>query len=262
MGKSRRPSYGEVVDATAALRNSAYGRYVLNLIDLIWTAVEETDIQRMLRCLVRQGRLEQRGTGEAARYVVPRRIGPAAVVGLKLENSAAPWDGRWRVFTYDMPVDHNTGRHRLVRRLHEIGCARLGRSAWVSPYDWRAVLGDTVRPDSGRFYCVECHAVCRLGEDTAADMLGLWELSDVRRRYERIVRRCSTAPRGKAPSARRARARALLAAEKERVRLEYDDPMLPKEVLPRDWPRDEALSALRMLRGAVQQDLEVAHPSG
>ena len=113
MGKTAmKPTYGEIVDATWALRNSAYGRILLDFVDLAWAVVEEIDVGAMLRYLVRRGRLERTGQGDAALYRVPVPTGLADVVSRKIKKS------------------------RLVRHLHPMGFASLGRSVWISPYDW------------------------------------------------------------------------------------------------------------------------------
>ena len=56
-------------------------------------------------------------------------------------------------------------------------------------------------------------------------------------------------------SARRARARALLAAHKQLAELDRLDPMLPRRLLPEDWPRTRAVRALEALRTHVEEDL-------
>ena len=137
MGKTaKKPTYGEIVDATWALRNSAYGRILLDFVDLAWAVVEEIDVRAMLRYLVRRGKLERNGQGDAALYRVPAPTGLPNVVSRKIEKSREPWQGRWHVFSYDIPTTSNALRHRLVRHLHPMGFASLGRSVWISPYDW------------------------------------------------------------------------------------------------------------------------------
>ncbi|MFN7341937.1 MAG: hypothetical protein ACK5TA_01230, partial [bacterium] len=46
---------------------------------------------------------------------------------------ATPWDGKWRLFLFDIPEAENTKRRQLTRALAKAGCGCLQGSVWISP---------------------------------------------------------------------------------------------------------------------------------
>lgn len=45
----------------------------------------------------------------------------------------ANWDGKWRLFLFDIPVIENPKRHQLTRALAAARCGCLQGSVWISP---------------------------------------------------------------------------------------------------------------------------------
>ena len=44
------------------------------------------------------------------------------------------WDGKWRLFLFDIPEVERSDRRKLTRALVSMGCGRLQGSVWISPF--------------------------------------------------------------------------------------------------------------------------------
>jgi DNA-binding transcriptional regulator PaaX len=57
---------------------------------------------------------------------------------LDIENLSLPkskkWDGRWRMFIFDIPEEFRNERNLLRRKLKLLGCYNIQRSTFVYPY--------------------------------------------------------------------------------------------------------------------------------
>jgi len=251
-------TYEDLLDCVAVLRNAAYGKPLAELIALVGYYVVDRDVMRMLRYLVRRGKLRRVGERGRARYELHSSDLAAQITELKVKRSAEPWDGAWHVFTYDMPISHNAARRQLAQRLHMMGFASMGRSAWISPYDWQDVLSSLIEGPrcDGSFYCLGSASVVALGRPGERPLAQLWDVREVAERYERIAGRSARCASGRTPQAQRSRAKALFSARKELALTEKLDPMLPAELRPRDWPRGRAVARLETLHAKVREDIK------
>lgn len=59
--------------------------------------------------------------------------------GIILEDIALPkekkWDGKWRLFTFDIPEKYRLARNMLRRKLKNLGMYNMQRSVFVYPHD-------------------------------------------------------------------------------------------------------------------------------
>ncbi|MFH1730667.1 MAG: hypothetical protein ABIF82_03320 [Planctomycetota bacterium] len=251
-------TYDDLLDCIAVLRNSAYGKPLAYLIALVGYYVVGRDVCEMLRYLTRRKRLDCLPAQTDVRYRIPAAQRVDRITDLKIKKSARPWSGTWHVFTYDIPTTHNAVWRRLAAQLHEMGFANMGRSSWISPYDWSDVVTTFIARNSceGTFYCLSSASVVALGEAAVKSPANLWDLGDLPQRYRQVRDLCVGAPSGKGEDKARSRAQALLCSQRERNLAERLDPMLPSQFLPPGWPRPEALAASEKLRQTVALDVE------
>jgi phenylacetic acid degradation operon negative regulatory protein len=151
------------------------------------------------------------------------------------------WDGRWSIVAFSVAEEDRDRRHVLRTRLRWLGFAPLYAGVWVSPHrDVEPLVRtlDELGIDDSTLF--EAEALPRKrGNGTP---LRAWDLSDLRRRYDAFVRRFSR-------DRERVRAGKISPREALVGRTELmdawrafprEDPDLPVEFLPRDWPRREA----------------------
>ncbi|MGH7823046.1 MAG: PaaX family transcriptional regulator, partial [Candidatus Binatia bacterium] len=151
------------------------------------------------------------------------------------------WDGKWSVVAFSVAEADRDRRHVLRSRLRWLGFAPLYAGVWVSPRgDLERVAGmlDELGIEDATLFRAE--ALPRRGD--GAGPLRAWSLAELRRRYQGFIRRFSGL---------RSRLRAGKIAPREALRdrtrlmdawraFPREDPELPVEFLPRDWPRREA----------------------
>ena len=61
-----------------------------------------------------------------------------------LENLRLPkpkkWDGKWRLFIFDIPEEFKNARNMIRRKLKSLGCYNIQRSTFVYPHDCKKEL--------------------------------------------------------------------------------------------------------------------------
>ena len=57
------------------------------------------------------------------------------IIFKRLENRKEEWDGKWRMFAFDIPEECRKGRNALRYRFRSAGFYELQKSLFVYPYD-------------------------------------------------------------------------------------------------------------------------------
>ncbi|OGE87962.1 MAG: hypothetical protein A3J07_02270 [Candidatus Doudnabacteria bacterium RIFCSPLOWO2_02_FULL_49_13] len=67
------------------------------------------------------------------------RAKQVAFENIKLPK-AKVWDGRWRLFSFDIPEEYKNARNMLRFKLKSLGCFNIQRSLFAYPYDCKREL--------------------------------------------------------------------------------------------------------------------------
>lgn len=104
-------------------------------------------------------RLERSGlvvkTSNTKQRYVLTKTGRRRAIELLVRSQATRrqrWDGRWRVFIFDIPERRRAARDFLRRHLRLIGFRKLHQSVWVSPYDAPPAFQELVAETGLRFH--------------------------------------------------------------------------------------------------------------
>jgi phenylacetic acid degradation operon negative regulatory protein len=151
------------------------------------------------------------------------------------------WDGIWSVVAFSIAEADRDRRHLLRTRLRWLTFAPLYPGVWISPHrhldEAARVLDDLGLDDVTLLEST----VARFG-DRRGNFLAAWDLDSLRRSYLDFLRRyrpvAARLRAGKLTPAAALVARTRLMDEWRRFPRE--DPELPDELLPRDWPRRDA----------------------
>ncbi|MBX6355710.1 MAG: PaaX family transcriptional regulator [Micromonosporaceae bacterium] len=216
------------------------------LVDLLAEfSVSGVSARAALSRLARRGLLVLSRSGRRTYYALSPRAAEVLTEGtrhiLSFGSTETPWWGRWTVAVFSIPEGRRDLRHLLRTRLRSLGLASLYDGVWISPHD-RVEQVSVVLKELG----VSSATVMagEIGPDSppGGDPLRAWDLAELRRRYDELVRdyaglraRCR-AGRISAAEALVTRT-ALMAAWRTFPGL---DPDLPPELLPGDWPRARA----------------------
>ncbi len=167
---------------------------------------------------------------------------------------ARPWDGRWRLVLFDVPMKQDAHRVRMRRYLRTRGFGCLQGSVWITP---DPVQGEAEVLAGGR---VNVNSLLLLearpcsGESDAEIVAGAWDFAAINGRYiehVKLLEQCPVAPLQDEVSARKL----LHWAKQERAAwfaaVELD-PLLPQCLLSADY----------MGRQAWQQRIQALQKSG
>jgi phenylacetic acid degradation operon negative regulatory protein len=209
--------------------------------------VSEAGARAALSRVSRAGVLEGARDGRTTSYRLSpeaRRAGRTyarAVARFTGVAGAAPdpsWSGRWTCVTYTVPEDERDRRRAVRARLRALGFGPLQDGVWVSPRPGDGAAAALTELGVDRFTVLtDARAVGSGVDPTAA-----WDLEGLAHTYAELVGQLTV----EASRLRRRRVRSdtalvtrteLMAAWRGLARV---DPGLPAELLPDQWPGDEA----------------------
>lgn len=141
------------------------------------------------------------------------------------------WDGTWTLLAFSLPEERRGDRNRLRQRLSWAGFGPARNGLWIAPGRVTVDLGDDLTD----------HVHAFAGEAISpTDVDGLvsdtWDLDGLAAAYQRFVARWDR-DEPPVPSGPLARSIHLVTEWRALVR---DDPHLPAELLPDDWPAGRA----------------------
>jgi phenylacetic acid degradation operon negative regulatory protein len=141
------------------------------------------------------------------------------------------WDGRWRLVFVDLPRERGA-RLRLREELHYLGYAEHAPAVWLCPFE-RPEVDEVVSRAGGRAR----HAVA---VELSPDAVEAWDLAALATSYAAWPDLADTLVRGDQACAPGDEDEAAFAARFRLVhewrKFLFDDPGLPAELLPDDWP--------------------------
>jgi DNA-binding transcriptional regulator PaaX len=200
---------------------------------------------RALRLLLKQGYIE---LAPQEAHLVPQ-ITEAG--GKRLDEifpvyqKERPWDGKFYLVNYDIPVGKNSQRDALRNFLKdELGCVMLQSSVWLTPYDPTKALGKFVEKRN----LTDSVVVSVLLEDWApASVAEIYGLGEINKGYRGFTEKYGGdwGDRGPAPHGVRGKDKMELAFEYFAIL--RDDPQLPFELLPEDWAGAQAQEVFEKL---------------
>ncbi|MDQ0693065.1 PaaX family transcriptional regulator C-terminal domain-containing protein [Arthrobacter sp. W4I7] len=189
--------------------------------------------------LAGRGVLEQSSAGRSSRY----RLTEAARVRLQIGfrqvsefgSESRQWDGMWTVVGFSIPESARETRELLRSRLKWLGFSPLYGALWVCPWDRTEAVDEACAA-----YGVANYVVFRSRTSSlqGREPIEAWALDEMREQYHPFIETYSRSIPG-SPD------RALSPAEAFRLRTEimdswrafpWNDPGLPRELLPADFP--------------------------
>jgi phenylacetic acid degradation operon negative regulatory protein len=186
---------------------------------------------------------------------------------MALEGQLA-WDGNWLVVTFSIPEGQRGKRDTFRSRLTNMGFGLLSSSVWISPFDQEAEITALTKELglSGQVTLLRCQRVWMPGVKGVGGLAyRVWGLEALETRYRDFNSRVETL----LASLKRAKQGEEVDAEVlffEAMDLQgelidiilVDDPCLPDELLPPEWPGQRTHELLHTLTHTVDQFETVA----
>ncbi len=230
-----------------------FGDYILERGGRIWTndllsllallGVHERAARTTLSRMKGQGWFDTVRDGRQSQYVITERGEAILRQGEKriFEPALRDWNGLWHLAVYSIPEELRRERHELRKKLSWFGFGMLAPGTWVSPHDRRdemnGLLGELAIDSYVTMFTAET------GE-SAEIVRRCWDLDGLAADYELFIERhkpdYDAYRQGElTPSVEDCFVRRFwLTYNFQRFPLQ--DPNLPVELLPSDWPGHEA----------------------
>lgn len=162
-----------------------------------------------------------------------------------LALSQRPWDKKWRVVAFDIPEKKNSTRVMLRRQLISLGFGKWQRSVYLSPYDLSQEVNQFLKYKKLFQYAV-CFEAKRLSEgDDRLIAHKAWQLGKLEKKYWQFIENCyQLEEKIKDHSLNRQEITLFVDQFLELLR---QDPFLPRELLPSDWPYLKAKKAFEKI---------------
>ncbi|MBA2284472.1 MAG: PaaX family transcriptional regulator [Ktedonobacteraceae bacterium] len=214
--------------------------------------------------LTRRGLLERSQQGRNTYYILTRQAIQMLQVGAeRLFDFGAeeqPWDGNWSLVAFSISEQERTLRHFLRTRLRWLTFGSLYDGLWISPHPRLAAaarLLDELGISTATLF--SARMLPRSTNGNGEDWLRVWDLESLCQQYEAYIRQVQPLllrvreGRVEPPEAMLARPHVMDAWRA----FPGQDPDLPAEFLPADWPRNTARSicmeVYETLRPAAEQ---------
>lgn len=206
---------------------------LIRLLDPV--GIAEPAVRTAISRMVAQGWLESTRVDSAPGYrATPRAIERLSEAATRIYRQAPePWDGRWRLVFLTTPRPRGE-RERLRQELTYLGYAEHAPGVWLCPFDRPEVDEVVTRAGGSARYAVAV--------ELDPDPVDAWDLTALAGAYaawpaqaKRLVR-LEPRPRNQDEAAFASRFRLV----HEWRKFLFDDPGLPAELLPPDWPGGSA----------------------
>jgi phenylacetic acid degradation operon negative regulatory protein len=210
--------------------------------------VSAANARAALSRLARRGTLQVSKEGRRTFYMVSEETAAwAAERGRMLMRFGLEWpawDGRWTFVAFSLPDDVNRSGPVLRTGLRRLDMAQLYDGLWVSPHDLTLPLG-TLLAEQGVVASTVLRADVASLPAKSRDPIEAWDLTALRDDYHRWIAQLEKL-RKRIDAGRVSPTESLVARTSVTLtwrQFVYDDPRLPRELLPPDWPLATAREA-------------------
>jgi phenylacetic acid degradation operon negative regulatory protein len=221
--------------------------------------------------MARAGVLVKEGRG---RGNVSYKVGPAgqAIINqlivklmhwhMMLEGQQA-WDGTWLVVAFSVPEDQRGKRDDFRDKLGEMGFGLLSSSVWISPFDQEADVAALVGELNldGMVAILHCDHIQMPGLASVRELArSVWDLEplaehyhDINRRVKAFMASLEQVEQGEEIDAETVFFEAMDLQNEVLEMILTEDPCLPPELLPSDWPGQRTHELAHAVTAAVDR---------
>jgi phenylacetic acid degradation operon negative regulatory protein len=151
------------------------------------------------------------------------------------------WDGKWRQVVFDIPEEIRIEREKLRHKLLSLGFGKLQRSVYIAPFDIAEPLSDFLEENNLSDYAI-VFEMEKLSDESEQELAKVvWGLDGLHFRYlDFVVKWEKELDENEKISQEK-----FLECREEYFSILLDDPGLPRELLPDDWPASLANRVFR-----------------
>jgi len=210
---------------------------------VIWSTLER---------LTRRGFLKKIKTQEGTRFSITK----AGEKALPEEPTFIPtpdraWDRKWRLVLFDIPEDKRRIRNQFTAALKEMGFAKIQNSVYLTVHDVLGRVWEMAR-SLGISEQIKTMTVERIDvPDLRAFAQQIWNLDSLNQEYQKFVSKNKNGYKGEEFTSEVLRFW-LKRTKYEYLNILHKDPVLPKELLPKDWMGYEARKIWQQMEGILK----------
>lgn len=211
----------------------ANSRYIC----LTYARNKKHSIHNVISNLLKTGYLEKRikENGEAV-YRITTWGKTKLVYSVPLARyTGKKWDGVWRLISFDIPEKEAKQRKWLRGKLKELGFGMLQESLWVIPHDLGQAFEEFIEHENLKDYIIVWEGKRIFGEDEKELAKRVWKLDNLAEKYFHFINKWQGFIKDEGEVKKRKGG-----WEEEYFSLLENDPGLPKELLPENWPFKKA----------------------
>lgn len=173
----------------------------------------------------------------------PSQQGEERLKKIFIKYRVPKWDGNWYLVNFDIPEKLKTKRDILRSILIRLGFGKLQNSVWISPYNFLGNVEKEVKKFALTPYVV-LSISNKVGRQEAKFLAErLWKISQIYNEYQNFII--------KAKNHKESPLKLIFSYQA----ILRKDPMLPKELLPADWPGKEAWKLYLKLIKKLKENL-------
>ena len=251
---------GETSPRPQAMLFTLWGDYVVHRGGEIWVGsliriaaefgLSELALRSVLSRMTRAGWLESTRHSNRSYYRLARRgravieEGTSRIFGPRRQA----WDRQWHIVTYSIPETQRELRDQFRKRLSYMGFGPLSAGAWITPHELRSEVRELARELGADGNVDQFRGWYLSADDGPALAARVWPLGRIAQSYRAFIRRWREVVAEVSGSLADPRAFVLrfwLIHEYQRFFLE--DPDLPPELVPPDWPGDRGAELFQVL---------------
>ena len=194
------------------------------------------ELDRLLERWRSQQLIQQDGRGRTAQFTITEAGKKRTLACHPAAHWDTPWDGKWRVFSFDLPESRRKDRVQLWRHLCAAKFGFLQRSVWVWPHDAEATLRQIVQAQGIPccFCGFECSRLflCDHGEIVAT----AWDFAEIGQRHRRYLQHDIASPAALKQSRDLSALARLARVERDAYHHAFAlDPLLPRSLWPKPY---------------------------
>jgi len=159
------------------------------------------------------------------------------------------WDGKWRQIVFDIPEEMKPKREILRKKLNCLGFGMLQRSVYITPFDIGEELAEFLEENGLEEYAIVFEMEKLSGESEKELANAVWKLDNLSCRYLDFINKWQ----GFLEKPNSEFLKKFDECREEYFSILIDDPGLPPELLPDDWPFYQANKIFKVLVSRTSQ---------
>jgi len=162
------------------------------------------------------------------------------------------WDRKWRLVLFDVAEKKKRTRENLRAKLKELGFAQLQKSVWITPLDFLQDFEEFVEEAQLSHWVILVETEFLFVSDVKEFAQKLWKVEKINNQYENLylefikIKKIEKEKSLKKTGDRTVNLNSLLVSWRQKaIAVYFNDPFLPRELLPDKWWGDKVVRILR-----------------